>query len=236
MPPVARPLRDVLAAGVKGARLRLGLRQDDAAARLRAYGLTTWLRGTVAQAETGSRRFSLEEVVLLALAYETIPAELVAGKDNELVELAPEARVSVAALRALLSGDAQALLNLGPQVMDTPATRGGSTKSARSSRFPDVLADARRFGIRRHGDVDRALERIGDPERYAARKLGTTPERINLAALALWGRTLAEERDHRVKQQEGGDTSARGLQALRGHVTRDLMTELDTELRRKGLV
>jgi hypothetical protein len=235
MPPNARPLRDLLAAGVKAARLNVGLRQDDAAARLRAHGLTTWLRGTVAQAETGSRRFSLEEVVLLALAYDTTPAELVAGRDHELVELSPEARISVAALRAVLSGDEQAIHTLDPQTVDMPATRSGSTKAARSSRFPDVLADARRFGIRRHADVDRALERIGDPERYAARKLGTTPERINLAALALWGRTLAEERDHRVKQ-EGDDTSARGLQALRGHVTRDLMTELDTELRRKGLV
>jgi hypothetical protein len=52
--------------------------------------------------------------------------------------------------------------------------------------------------------------------------------------LAKWGRTLAEERDHRVTEQARDDDAPRGLQALRGHVTRDLTTELETELREKG--
>src|SRR5205823_6116115 len=92
MPASARPLREVLAAGMKEARHRLGLRQEDAAARVRGYGLSTWIRGTVAQAEVGARRFALEEVLLLSLAYETSLAELIAGDDDELVELTPQAR------------------------------------------------------------------------------------------------------------------------------------------------
>jgi hypothetical protein len=70
---------------------------------------------------------------------------------------------------------------------------------------------------------------VGDAERHAARKLGTTPEQINVAALRRWGRTLAEERDHRLSEQTA-ELSARSRQALRGHITRDLLTELQDEL------
>src|SRR5262245_60627450 len=176
-----RPLRDVLAAGVKEARQRLGLRQEDAAARARSYGLSTWIRGTVAQAEVGARRFALEEVLLLALAYETSLAELIAGDDNDLVELTPDARLSVGALRTLLSGNRTAVHELPAEAMDVPARRG--TLPRRSGRFPDVLTEAERFGIGDRDMLEHALDEVGDAERHAARKLGTTPERVNLAAV-----------------------------------------------------
>src|SRR5437773_10123087 len=112
MPARARPLRRVLAVGIKDARQRLGLRQEDAAARARSYGLSTWIRGTVAQAEVGARRFGLEEVLLLALAYETSLADLIAGADDELVELTPQSRLSVGALKAVLRRDQTAVQGL----------------------------------------------------------------------------------------------------------------------------
>jgi len=223
MPAAVRPLREMLAAGVKEARQRLDLRQEDAAARARAYGLSTWIRGTVAQAEVGARRFALEEVLLLALAYETSLAELIAGDEHDLVELTPNARLSVGALRALLSGNPPAV----DEAMDVPATRDISPR--RSDRFPDVLAEARRFGIGDRSALERALDEISDAERHAARKLGTTPERVNLAAMRRWGRTLAEERDHRLAKQ-ATNVPPRRRQALRGHITRELMTELEAEL------
>src|SRR5271166_5637404 len=156
MAPTVRPLREVLASGVKDARQRLGLRQEDAAGRAQAYGLTTWIRGTVAQAEVGVRRFGLEEVLLLALAYETTMADLVAGDDDELVELTPDARLSVGALRSLLSGDR--LAGYSAEAVDVPASRGASHR--RSGRFPDVLAEAERFGIGDRSMLERALDGI----------------------------------------------------------------------------
>jgi len=227
MPDSVRLLREVLAAGVKEARLRLDLRQEDVAARARAYGLSTWIRGTVAQAEVGVRRFALEEVLLLALAYETSLTELITGDENELVELTPEARLSVGALRTLLSGNRTAVHELPAEAVDVPARRGAPSR--RSRRFPDVLAEAKRFGIGDRSMLEHALDEVGDAERHAARKLGTTPERINIAAMRRWGRTLAEERDHRLALH-GADVPARRRQALRGHITRDLMTELEAEL------
>ena len=227
MPVAGRPLREVLATGVKEARQRQGLRQEDAATQARAYGLSSWIRGTVAQAEVGARRFALEEVLLLALAYETNLAELIAGDEREIVELTPDARLSVGALRALLSGDRERLRDLPVEAVDVPARRGRPPR--RSGRFPDVLAEAGRFGIGDRSLLARAAREIGDAERHSARKLGTTPEQINLAALRLWGRTLAEERDHRLSERSAS-LSARSRQALRGHITRDLMTELEAEL------
>ncbi len=193
----ATPLREVLAAGLKRTRTDLGLRQEDAAARIQAQGLRSWIRGTVAQAEVGARRLTFEEVLLLSMAYETTPAALIAGADDDLVELAPRAQVSVAALRALLSGRAVAA--------------AGTATSAPMH------------------------EGIGDAERHVARRLGTTPERVNEMALALWGHSLSEERDQRLEDRPPDlpELSARRLQALRGHVTRDLIAELQPELRRR---
>jgi hypothetical protein len=213
---------------MREARQRLGLRQEDAAARARAYGLPTWIRGTVAQAEVGARRFALEEVLLLALAYETSLAELIAGDDGELVELTPQARLSVGALKAMLSGDQAAVQGLSTEAVDIPARRGAPATS-RSGRFPDVLAEAQRFGIGDRSLLEHALDEVSDAERHAARKLGATPERVNLAAVRRWGRTLAEERDHRLSERASG-VPARRLQALRGHITRELLTELEVEL------
>lgn len=229
MPASARQLREVVADGIKEARQRLGLRQEDAAARARAYGLPTWIRGTVAQAEVGARRFALEELLLLALAYEARLADLIAGNDDELVELTPQARLSVGALKAMLSGDQAAVLALSTEAVDIPARRRAPATS-RSGRFPDVLAEAQRFGIGDRSLLAHALNEVSDAERHAARKLGTTPERLNLAAMRRWGRTLAEERDHRLSEQ-AGDVSPRRRQALRGHITRELLTELEDELR-----
>jgi hypothetical protein len=227
MPARERRLREVLAAGVKDARQRLGLRQEDAAARARAYGLSSWIRGTVAQAEVGARRFALEEVLLLALAYETSLAELIAGDEGDMVKLTPDARLSVGALRALLSGNTSTAGGLPAEAVDVPAKRG--TPARRSGRFPDVLAEAKRFGIGDRSILEHVLDEVSDAERHAARKFGTTPELVNLAALRLWGRTLAEERDHRLSDL-AVDLPARRRQALRGHITRDLMTELEAEL------
>jgi len=139
MATATRSLRDVLAAGVRTVRQQQGLRQEEAAARLRAHGLTSWLRGTVAQAETGSRRLSLEDLLLVALAYEVTPAELLTGADDEWVELAPEARLTLGAVRALLSGDRESVAHRDRQAVDVAATRP-TTGPVRSSRFNQAMA------------------------------------------------------------------------------------------------
>lgn len=70
----------------------------------------------------------------------------------------------------------------------------------------------------------------GDAEQRAARTFDVTPLAVSAAAHRRWGHGLTAERDARVADRTGGQTSARSLQAVRGHVTRELLTELQTEL------
>ena len=200
----ATPLREVLAAGVKAARMGLGLRQEDAATLLRQLGLASWIRGTVAQAEVGARRLTPEELVILALAYETTPAALVVGEDDALVELTPDTWITVADLRGLWSGR--------PARIQAPTGPKGAAAAARER--------LKAGGQTRRGEAS-------DADRHAARRLGLSLEEATAAATKLWGRTLAEERDRRLAERTG-ELSPRQLQALRGHVTRELLAELSS--------
>jgi hypothetical protein len=196
-------LREVLATGVKTARTSLGLRQEDAAIRVRQLGLPSWLRGTVAQVEVGARRLTLEELLVLALAYETTPAALIVGRDDELVELTENAWITVADLRALWTGQ--------PAPVQAPARPIGAAAAAR---------ERLKAGRAKPAEPTEA-------DRRAARRLGMTLEEATAAAMRRWGRTLAEERDRRLSER-AGELSPRQLQAMRGHITRELLAELTT--------
>lgn len=64
-----------------------------------------------------------------------------------------------------------------------------------------------------------------------ARSFGVEPGVVVNAANKLWGRGLSEERDRVVRDRVTPAMSPRTLQALRGHVTRGLMTQLAEALR-----
>lgn len=60
-----------------------------------------------------------------------------------------------------------------------------------------------------------------ETDRKVALRLGVSAKQVQAQAVALWGRSLAAERDARAGV--GGDRSS---QAARGHVTRALIAEL----------
>jgi hypothetical protein len=73
----------------------------------------------------------------------------------------------------------------------------------------------------------------GETERKAARALHVDdPAEVAVAALKLWGRSLTQERDARVVDAAAPDASPRTLQALRGHVTRHLLEEIEPIVRK----
>jgi hypothetical protein len=96
----------------------------------------------------------------------------------------------------------------------------------------DALALWRRWWPRQEAPDPGALYKValasrGDAETKAARALRTSPVAVALPALSRWDHSFTEERDARVTQRVGDRaTDARALQALRGHVTRQLMDEL----------
>lgn len=71
-------------------------------------------------------------------------------------------------------------------------------------------------------EADRTLE----ANEKAARKLNVSPRDLMLASLAAWGHALTIERDRRVSKLADANGNARTVQALRGHVTRQLLAEL----------
>lgn len=72
--------------------------------------------------------------------------------------------------------------------------------------------------------TDPAVARNLDAEIKAARRLLVTPDEIAQRAIRLWGHSLTDERERRLNRTEGMDR--RSVQALRGHVTRQLVAEL----------
>ena len=75
--------REVLARNVRAARKRLGINQQDLAARMQALGHDAWLHQTVGNVEKGKRRITAEEVVSLAYALQTSIGPLMAPNKQD---------------------------------------------------------------------------------------------------------------------------------------------------------
>jgi transcriptional regulator with XRE-family HTH domain len=79
----------------------------------------------------------------------------------------------------------------------------------------------------------------GEAERKAARKFGVSVNEVMAAARRVWGHGLTYERDELLGLQdsewleEGVTVSKRTAQAVRGHITRTLLAELEQELQRQ---
>jgi transcriptional regulator with XRE-family HTH domain len=70
-----------------------------------------------------------------------------------------------------------------------------------------------------------------DAERKAARKLHVEPLVIAKTAKALWGHSLTEERNNRLKKEAKGSTAPPEGQQVLGWITRGLVEELKTTLK-----
>jgi DNA-binding transcriptional regulator YdaS (Cro superfamily) len=226
MPDRPPSLRQVLAAGAARVRRERGLGDEAAAGLLRSYGLSSWQAGTVSQVEAGVRALAVEELLLLCAAYRVTPAEL-AGLDGGPVELSGAARLPAGLVRALLADDGDGLREVPAEALDVPAGRADGVGAPEPS--PALVHAARRFGVEGAAAVGRALAGIGDAERNAARRLGVSPERLALAAVGRWGRSLTAERDARIEQRRPETAPDRHIM-LRGLVIRELLGELEREL------
>jgi transcriptional regulator with XRE-family HTH domain len=230
---------------VVGQRLRVlrenaKCRQDDLAAVARRWGLP-WTRATVAGIETGRRRLSFEEFVILPrvlrdlrspnqLSDDDVPFELVdLLPEDGWIELTRDTRVQAKALKGILQ--AQARITQLSQ-FDTPDLRKLSrvVLPTELSALPEIqpLWHQMRPGEKMTMEEVALTTRdaAGDTEQKAAAKLNVSTLAIAIAARKSWGRSLTEERDWRVSEKAGDDMTPRTVQAIRGHVTRELLGEL----------
>jgi hypothetical protein len=70
-----------------------------------------------------------------------------------------------------------------------------------------------------------AVVRLADQK--AAAVLGVSVDHLQKAAVRAWGNSLTDERDRRLEERLGGQqVNPRSRQAIRGHITRELLGEL----------
>ena len=176
---------------------------EDVAARARAAGLN-WKWDQVLNIEKGHRFLSVEELFVLPAIFGITLPELFDDTDTTPLELGDDCAASPAQRRQCLSG------SWTPRVRDKREDSG--------------------YGL---------------AELKAARKYDVEVEWIVEIAKRLWGRSLSDEREQRVQEDLELQTewnaavdkgmlkrrpTARSLQAIRGHVTRELLSELEPEI------
>jgi transcriptional regulator with XRE-family HTH domain len=199
---VGRPLRDVVGEGVRRVREAAGLRQDDVARVARAHGLA-WSQSKVAALERGDKAVSPEELVTIALVLGRA-----SGRDVRVTDL----------------------LDSDETVTLTPCLRAPARSVARL--LAGSGADDATSGIRQTPARADHVTRAGDAEEKAGRRLGEHAAVVVTLSRALWGRTLAEERD-RIVSERDPDASPDRRRALRGQVTKQLVEQLADEIRRQ---
>ena len=170
--------------------------QDELAASAQRLGFA-WSRSTVAAIEGGTRELSVAE--LLALPF--ILAE--AGAQHPGV---------VAAGFTLFE-----LVRPGPKDLLTLSDKLAlSDQQARKY----IGEGGPAYRVKADGGV------VTEAETKAAERLGVDVAELQAASYALWDGSLPHEREVRVSHRKPARTTPRTLQALRGHVTRELLNEL----------
>lgn len=227
-------IHELIGAGIRAAREQKGWRQEDAAAQFRFYGLTTWRRSTVADVEAGRRRPSIGNLLLVALALDVTLADLIPEDVSERIDLGDGASMGAAEVRALLSGDHEALDNLDSD--DVHWVPGNDVVAAIYERVePEIkrlrtlvrpLEDASTRPLNA-GDWRSAIRKPTEAETRASARLGVEPAQLKMAARVLWGRDFEEERDARAQTGTPGQSAA-AVQARRGHAARAMLAELET--------
>jgi hypothetical protein len=234
-------------------RLRGDRPQDEIARNVRDHGLR-WTRGTLAGVELGRRLPSALELALVCAANGWDFRELFAGDEEEVevvpgtvvpvgpvhVEVVPGTLVPLGLIRALTTGGGWAdhqtdnaevdLASFGDSFSIDVLSTWAAVPEPKMARYKEICPDLSPDLL---AEAERASQ--GEAEQNAARKLELDdPLEVAVAAIALWDHSLTWERDERVAAAEvcNPGSSARTLQALRGHVTRQLLAELEPLVRK----
>ncbi|MEU4801318.1 helix-turn-helix transcriptional regulator [Actinosynnema sp. NPDC023587] len=190
---------------------RLARMTQHEAARLFARRGTPLSRSKIAAIEAGERpNLSFADVLAIAHAFNVELAELFAGDDD--VTLSNRLTLPSTRIRDLITG--------------APGVDGGTRWGLEWRR---ELLDLTHVDP----EIDQELQ-TSEADRALALRLRIPPETVIAVAVELWGRTLSEERDLRVEGLGGLDGAERG--AHRGHITRELSQEIQSELVAQGLL
>ncbi|HUC37960.1 MAG TPA: helix-turn-helix transcriptional regulator [Acidimicrobiales bacterium] len=187
------------------------LRQSDLASSMNAVGFGDWTRHTVASVETGRRSVSVGELLTLA-------------------------EVLLVPVADFFTGDVDVKLwNRRPGPGDTPVgwqlelCRNLLNEPAARERFQ---ADAEMGYMAAY--MDKHDRSITFPTLAAVEKFGFPKKTVDRVAQKLWGRSAEDEHKARMGERDLEGLTPRGLDATKGHVTRQLLAELEPILNKKG--
>lgn len=228
-------IHGLLGLGIRRRREQLGLRQEDAAQRFQVNGLPTWRRSTVAQVEAGTRRPSLGDLLLVAMALECDLVSLIPEDVKEPVDLSPNVAVPPALVRMLLADWDKFRELPGYEHPDEWLPRALERQRAVRERLRPQLQMIRERSPRQVIARDRriAFGPATEAEVRAADRLKVEPPVLKFASRILWDRNFEEERDSRAGD---GDVPPPTLQARRGHATRAMLDQLRDFLHEAGVI
>jgi transcriptional regulator with XRE-family HTH domain len=228
-------LSDLVGTKVRIARDHAGSTQDDVARAARLTGLG-WGRSTIADLERGKKRLSAEELLLLPLLFslafdieaslEWILRPTTADEPGPWVQLTDDARIRHGGVAAIISRKGDWTEHY-PGAYDIPATE--PTHQPISERAPRLKELRNRYWPAADLASIAAAERasMNDAEQKAARRLTVPAVAISIAAVRKWGHSLTEERMEREAERLPPDADGNAYRGVRGHVTRELMAELE---------
>ncbi|MFD4524868.1 helix-turn-helix domain-containing protein [Streptomyces sp. NPDC058470] len=250
----ARPLSEVVGESVRKFRESRGIRQEDLADEARKYGFA-WGRSSVAALEAGNRDLSINELLLIPSMIKKLggwdqplipPDTRVMINENLWMSasqipshvfslLAPTARPEKIPEDAVALEEEETVLLGGVehQSSDSPELQREIAKSVvvYEVMFRELWpnrADTPWAGLTVGMEVaSRVAERITMPDGFKPKR-----QLIQAFALGMWGRNIGDERDARTAARGTYETK-RALQSARGHVTRELIEEIQAEIDRR---
>jgi transcriptional regulator with XRE-family HTH domain len=209
---------------VRRIREDLGGTQDQLVQALRASGWEV-SAATVIALERGERKITIEEGLLLADVLNVAFAELLADDaDHPHVRLGSLYPDYGANLRARLT---QARLPAKPTAEET--TWMELQQRRRTMGFGTTDTSTLESFARGSLGYTANDEAAREAERHAAERLGISPDEVVRRSYAIWGQTLSDERDARTAERVEPDASHRSRTVVRGHVTRELLAELEKQ-------
>jgi len=238
----ATPLATAVGTRMRELRDERTLRQDDVAVAARGLGFR-WTRAAVARLEAGQRRLSAAEFLFLPEMLNFAMLKLPADQRRRVVELADllpeqgwisltsETQVRASALRMFLRGQLQ---DVNTTELSVPLLRGlvhqakqllgrmSHGMAERENIRQAIWPEASEIDI-----IEAAHDAAGEAEQKAALRLQVPAFAIALEARRRWQRSLSVERDRRLAGQASETGDRRTVQAIRGHITRALLAELE---------
>jgi transcriptional regulator with XRE-family HTH domain len=210
--PSAADVDRVVGRNVRRVREERGASQDGLAQALRDAGWLAASDQVLIAVEKGTRSLRFAEVLLLA---DVLNVPIAA-----LLEVPPGEWVRVGTRVPTTGPDLVRRLTEAPHQFGEQSNAWSDLEQARR--------DTQFSASGRHSWGD---ETKREAERHAASKLGVAPGEVVQRSYRLWGRTLSDERDARCATRASADATARQRATWRGHVTRELLTDLRNDIK-----